>query len=384
MNNFTYYNPVRIVFGKDTISEIKNLIPSNKKILFVYGGGSIKKNGVYDQVIDALKGYSYVEFSGIEPNPTYETCMKAVDVVKQNNVDFILAVGGGSVIDGAKFISAASQFKGEDPWDILSKGAEVESTLPQGNILTLPATGTEMNRGAVISRKETQEKLPFFTEKIFPNFSIIDPETNYSLPKKQVINGIVDAYIHVIEQYVTFPVYAPLQNRQAEAILQSIIELAPIILNEPRNYEARANFCWCTTHALNGLIACGMPQCWGTHAIGHELTALYGLDHAESLAVVLTNLWKVQKDKKFEKITRYAREVFGIKEDDRNEIFDKAIDRTISFFESVGMSTKLSDYNINSEEAAEKISQRFKDRGATPGMCHPLSPEDIKEILLNC
>ncbi len=288
MLNFTYHNPVKVVFGKGAIAELPKLIPAEAKVLMTYGGGSIKQNGVYEQVIHAMQGRPMLERGGIEPNPRYETCMKAVELAKAEGVDFLLAVGGGSVVDGTKFIAAAVPYRGGDPWDMLLDWGRVPANpLPLGCVLTLPATGSEMNGGAVISRESTGEKLFFVTPQTFPRFSILDPETTYSLPPRQVANGIVDAWVHTTEQYLTYPAEAPLQDRQAEAILLTLIEEGPKALADPQNYAVRANLMWCATQALNGLIGCGVPQDWATHMIGHELTALYGIDHAQSLALVL-------------------------------------------------------------------------------------------------
>lgn len=291
MNNFTYCNPVKIVFGKGTIAGLPELLPADGTVLLLYGGGSIKRNGVYDQVTRALHGKSWMEFGGIEPNPLHETCRQAITLARKERIGFLLAVGGGSVLDATKYIAAGCKYDG-DPWDILSKGAEVKSALPLGCVLTLPATGSEMNDAAVISRASTREKLCFISPKVMPQFSILDPETTFSLPRRQTVNGIVDAYVHVTEQYVASPCNAPLQDRQAEAVLLTLVEEAPKILVKPSDYDVRANLMWAATNALNGLIGCGVPQDWATHMIGHELTAFYGIDHAPSLAVVLPSLWR--------------------------------------------------------------------------------------------
>lgn len=383
MLNFRYYNPVRIVFGKGTISELANLIPKNKKILMIYGGGSIKKNGVYEQVKKALKGYKLYEFKGIEPNPLYETCMEAVALIKKEKMDFLLAVGGGSVLDATKFIAAAAKIDKDDPWGILLDRIEVTSALPFGSILTLPATGSEMNSGAVISRKSTKEKLGFGSIYTFPQFSIVDPETTYSLPMKQIANGIVDAYVHVVEQYVTNDVNSPLQDRQAEAILKTLLEIAPKIRKNPRNYEERANLCWCSTQALNGLISCGVVSDWATHMIGHELTAFYGIDHAQSLAIILPRVWLNKKEAKAEKLLQYAERVFNIPTKNKAFAIEAAIQKTEEFFNSVGVKTKLADYNINSREAAELISKRIEKRGVLLGENSHIIPADVKSIIIN-
>ena len=287
MNNFVFYNPVKVLFGAGMIEKLTKEIPAKAKVMILYGGGSIKKNGVYDQVIAALEGHSFIEFSGIEPNPEYTTLMKAVDEIRKNNVDFLLAVGGGSVIDGVKFISAAVNFEGDDAWEILSKRKKFTNTIPFGTVLTLPATGSEMNPNSVISRKEIKEKLAFGHPSLYPKFSILDPHVVASLPKKQIRNGIIDAFVHVIEQYLTIPMNAEIQDRWAEAVLSALIETGPKVINEPDNYHHAANLMWEATNALNGIINMGVLEDWSTHMIGHELTAIHGLDHAETLAIVL-------------------------------------------------------------------------------------------------
>ncbi len=361
MENFEFYNPVKILFGKGRIDELSDHISKEKKILITYGGGSILKNGVYNKVIKALKGYDIVEFGGIEPNPLHETCMKVVEVIKKEEIDFILAVGGGSVIDASKYISAAVYFKG-DPWDILAKSAEIERAMPLGVILTLPATGTEMNANSVVSKDSTQEKLAFSNKKVMPQFSILDPDLPASLPKKQVANGIVDSFVHVIEQYLTYPADAPLQDRMAEAILSTLMEEGPKVYQNPSDYNAMANLMWCSTMALNGIISSGVPGDWMIHNIGHELTAFHGIDHARTLAIVLPGVWKVFREEKKEKLIQYADRVLGIASGTEEEIIDKAIQKTADFFESLGIQTKLSDYELDST-TIDKIVERFVSRG---------------------
>ena len=317
MNNFAFVNPVKILFGKNMISEITKEIPSHYKVLVIYGGGSIKKNGVYDQVKNALKDYQWFEFSGIEPNPHYETCMQAVEVIKQKNIDYILAVGGGSVIDATKFIVAAACFEEGDPWRILADKPNVviNKALPFGTILTLSATASEMNAGAVITKKETLEKLSFSSPLVYPKFSVLDPSVTFTLPPVQISNGVIDSFVHVIEQYLTYPVNGLLQDFMAESILKVLIIDGPKALKDPLNYDIRANLMWASTWALNGWIACGVPQDWSTHLIGHELTAFYGIDHAQTLAIVLPGVMKLQKEEKKEKILRLGREVFSLQSD---------------------------------------------------------------------
>lgn len=380
MNNFSYENPVKIIFGKNTISELSKEIPQGTKILMIYGGGSIKKNGVYDQVSTALKGYDWREFSGIEPNPHYETCMKAVDIIKKEGINFLLAVGGGSVADATKFIAAAACFAGE-PWDILSKNSPVINAIPLACVLTLPATGSEMNAGAVITKASTQEKFAFHSSLVFPKFSILDPETTYSLPDNQTVNGIVDAFVHVCEQYLTYPVDSPLQDRFAEGVLLTLKEEGPKVLKNRADYSSRANVMWAATAALNGYIACGVPQDWATHMIGHEITALYGLAHGETLAIVMPSLLRVMKDGKGEKIQQMGERVFGISSGNRDERIEASIDAFEQFFRSLGIKTKLSEYGLNSD-IVDPIVKRFSDRGWKLGERIEITPDKVRAILL--
>lgn len=381
MNNFDYQNPVRIVFGKGSIAQLAELIDPGQKVLMTYGGGSIKRNGVYEQVIEAMKGHSLLEFGGIEPNPTYETCMQAVELAKAEKVDFLLSVGGGSVLDGTKFIAAAAKFSG-DPWDILAKGAAVTEAIPLGDILTLPATGSEMNCFSVVSRKSTQEKLAFGQPSVFPAFSILDPETTYSLPTKQLRNGLVDTFVHVMEQYATHDVGSALQDRQAEAIVRTLIEISPDVLGK-QDYASRADFMWAATNALNGLINCGVVQDWATHMIGHEITAFFGLAHAETLAIVLPGIWKHQFENKKGKLAQLARRVWHVVDGDETSQASAAIDKTIAFFHSVGMPTTLGDYGIDQADIA-KIVDRFAERKTTVGEHGNIGAEQVGEILRLC
>jgi len=382
MFNFTYHNPVNIVFGKDTIAKLSELIPREEKILITYGGGSIMKNGVYDQVVKALKQHTTLTFGGIEPNPRYETLMKAVELARSENVTFLLAVGGGSVLDGTKFIAAAIPFTEGEEWDILSKGAEVKKAVPVGSVMTLPATGSEMNCGAVISRKSTDEKLVFMNPLVYPKFSILDPETTFTLPEKQTANGIVDTFVHVMEQYMTYPVNAPLQDRQAEAILLTLIGEGPKILDNPDDYDVRANLMWCATQALNGLIGCGVPQDWATHMIGHEVTALHGLDHAQTLAVILPGMLRHQKSRKAAKLLQYAERVWGITEGDNDERINAAIEKTVAFFNSLGVPTSFKEYGIDMS-GLESIGERIESRMKI-GEHQDLGKKEIGEILDLC
>lgn len=378
MNNFIFQNPVRIIFGKGVIADLPAHIPAGSKILMTCGGGSIRANGVYDQVKKALSGFQVLEFWGIEPNPHYETCMKAVEICRREKITFLLSVGGGSVLDATKFISLAAFYTEGDPWDLCSKGATVSQTIPLGSVITLPATGSEMNFNAVISRDSTHEKLALADPKAYPVFSIMDPEVTFSLPERQSINGIVDAFVHVCEQYMTYPVNAPLQDRQAEAVLHTLVEEGPKVLKNPKDYDARANIMWAATHALNFIMACGVPQDWSTHMIGHEITALHGLDHAQTLACVLLGVFKHQKKEKGAKLAQYGRRIWGIAPGP--DAVEKAIDQTETFFRSLGMKTHLKEYGVGTENF-EKIASRIQDRGMKLGEHANIGKKEILEIL---
>lgn len=379
MNNFQYHNPVRIIFGKGQIAQLPKQIPASAKIMMTYGGGSIFKNGVYDQVKSALKEYDFLEFGGIEPNPTYETLMKAVEIARKEGVNFLLSVGGGSVLDGTKFIAAAIPFEGEDPWHILSQRAKIKKAIPLGAVLTLPATGSEMNYYAVISRSETQEKKGMGNPLVYPQFSILDPETTFSLPARQIANGVADAFTHVMEQYMTYHVGAEMQDRMAEAVLLTLIQEGPKMMDNPTDYDAAANVMWAATMALNGLLAAGVPTDWATHQIGHELTALHGIDHARTLAVVLPHLLAFKKEAKREKLVRYAKNVWQLSGSEE-ELTEKAIQKTADFYASLGIPTKASEYNIG-KDTVEKVVARFVDRGMNFGEHADITPEAVGQIL---
>ena len=383
MLNFELYNPTNLIFGKEQIEKLSTLVPEGAKILLAYGGGSIFKNGIHEQVINNLKGFEIVEFGGIEPNPHFETLMKAVAVIKEQNIDFILAVGGGSVIDGVKFISAAVHFDG-NPMDILQKKLlikDLSKVVPFGTVLTLPATGSEMNSGAVVTIAATKEKLAFGGSALFPKFSICDPTVIQSLPKRQLQNGVVDAYTHVLEQYLTYPHEGYLQDRIAESILQTLIQVGPKVVENPKDYALASNFMWSCTMALNGLIQKGVPSDWATHMIGHELTALYGIDHARTLAVVGPNLYRVMFETKKGKLAQYGKRIFNLTGTE-DEIANEAINKTVEFFHTMGMETKLSDYTKDFDKTADFIVDRFKERGWLGlGEKQNITLEKVKEIV---
>ncbi|WP_038184334.1 iron-containing alcohol dehydrogenase [Vibrio rhizosphaerae] len=381
MDNFTYFNPTKIHFGKGQIATLKEEIAPNSRVLLTYGGGSIKANGVYEQVLDALQACTVVEFGGIEPNPHYETLIKAVAVAKQEQIDVILAVGGGSVIDGSKFIAAAACYDG-DAWDIMTTGGDcVRRALPLGCVLTLPATGSEMNKNSVVTRAETQDKLSFGSDFVRPVFSILDPQTTYTLPPRQIANGAVDSFVHIMEQYMTYPVNAKVSDRFAESLLLNLLEDGPAALATPEDYEVRANLMWTATMALNGTLKNGVPSDWATHAIGHELTALYGLDHAQTLAIVMPALWRYKKEQKKGKLLQYAHRVLNITSGTEDEQIEQAIQQTEAFFTQMGNPTRLSDYNL-SEKDIPAVQEKLTEHGMLAlGEHQDITPHDAAAIL---
>ena len=384
MNNFELYNPVNYVFGRGQTEKLSTLVPKGAKVLLAYGGGSIFKNGVHNQVKTALSGFELIEFGGIEPNPRFETLMKAVQIIREQKIDFILAIGGGSVIDGVKFISAAVKFEG-DAADILRNRilfTDLSQVIPFGTVLTLPATGSEMNSGAVVTIEATHEKLTLGGSALFPKFSIVDPTVITSLPKRQLQNGVVDAFTHVMEQYLTFKHDAILQDRFSESILKTLIEVGPSVVENPSDYKLASNFVWSATMALNGLIQKGVPSDWATHMIGHELTALYEIDHARTLAIIGPNLYKVMFETKKDKLAQYGERVWNITGNSTEEIAHKAIEKTIDFFHTMGMKTKISGNAENIEKTADFIVNRFEERGWKGlGEKQNITLEKVREIV---
>lgn len=379
MYNFQYANPTRVCFGEGQIATLPELIPAGSRLLVLYGGGSIKQNGVYEQLTQALAGREWLEFPGIGANPQYDQLMEAVALVKRERIDFLLAVGGGSVVDGTKFVAAAACFEGEDPWDILLDKVPIKATLPLGCVLTLPATGSESNPAAVVSRGEA--KLSFYNPLVLPRFAVLDPTTTYSLPVRQVGNGVVDAFVHILEQYLTFPVGGDVQDRLAEGLLQVLVDNGPRALTEPTNYQVRANLMWAASLALNGLIGRGVPQDWSTHAIGHQLTALHGLDHAQSLAVVLPSLLREQAAQKQEKLAQFAERVWHSRREDKALRIEEAIIRTEQFFQQMGVGTRLADYGLN-ESCIPAICSNLKRFGLTAlGEQQDIDPDKVARIL---
>ncbi|MGY3948113.1 NADH-dependent alcohol dehydrogenase [Aeromonas allosaccharophila] len=379
MYNFQYANPTRICFGEGQIASLPTLIPPGSRLLVLYGGGSIKQNGVYEQLTRALAGVTWQEFSGIGANPRYELLMEAVALVKRERIDFLLAVGGGSVVDGTKFVAAAACYEGSDPWDICGKQASVHQALPMGCVLTLPATGSENNPTSVVSRGDV--KISFRSPLVQPQFAVLDPATTYSLPARQTGNGVVDAFIHITEQYLTFPVGGDVQDRLAEGLLQVLVENGPRALAEPTNYQVRANLMWAASLALNGLIGCGVPQDWASHAIGHQLTALYGLDHGQSLAVVLPSLLRERASQKQDKLAQFAERVWHSTREDKALRIEEAIIRTEQFFQKMGQGTRLADYGL-SESCIPAVCSNLKRVGRTAlGEHQDIDPDRVARIL---
>jgi len=382
MLNFELKNPTKIIFGKGQIANLAKELPQDAKILLLYGGGSIKTNGIYEQVKTALDGFDVVEFGGIPANPEYEVLLEALKVIKEQHITYLLAVGGGSVIDGTKFLSAAALYEGGSPWEILTKSIKTEKGMPFGTVLTLPATASEMNSGAVITRAETQEKFSMGGPGLFPVFSILDPQVVASIPQRQLANGVTDAFTHVLEQYMTYPAGGLLQDRFAESIMQTLVEVAPKVIAEPTNYEAAANFMWSCTMALNGLIQKGVPGDWAVHMMGHELTALFGIDHARTLAIVAPSHYRFNFEAKKEKLAQYGKRVWGIVGDNIDEIANEAIVKTEAFFHSLEIKTTLSEYTEDYKGTAEKIAGRFTERGWLGlGEHKSLTPANVQQII---
>ncbi len=382
MLNFDYQNPTHIVFGNDRIADIAKLVPADAHVLILVGGASAERTGTLDEVRQALGARQHSTFSGIEPNPSFETAMKAVQTVRDGGFDFLLAVGGGSVIDATKFIAAAALFEG-DPWNILTSwGAEITRALPFGTVLTLPATGSEMNNGAVITRRDIGAKRPFRSDKVFPLFSVLDPTKTYTLPPAQIANGVVDAFVHTIEQYLTYPVNAMVQDRFAESLLQTLIEIGPRLLSAPEPvYDDRANLMWTATLALNGLIGVGVPNDWATHMIGHELTALHNIDHARTLAIVLPAMLEERRVPKHDKLLQYGERVWGITTGSDGERITAAIDKTRAFFEAMGIPTRLKDYGLGAE-VIDVVIHQLEEHGMTELSEHQdLTPAISRRIL---
>ncbi len=382
MKNFEFKNPTKIIFGKGEIAKLKMEIPSGSKVLMLYGGGSIKKNGIYEQVMNALSDFDVTEFGGIPANPEYSILLDALEVIKTESITYLLAVGGGSVIDGTKFLSSAALYKGDKPWDILAKKIRTEDGMPFGTVLTLPATGSEMNSGAVITNKETKEKFGMGGPGLFPQFSILDPNVIKSIPKRQIANGLADSFTHVLEQYVTYPTGAILQDRLAESVLSTLVEVAPKMIKDTKDDDACANFMWSCTMALNGLIQQGVPTDWAIHAIGHELTALHGIDHARTLAILTSSHYTYNFETKKEKLAQLAERVWNVREGSIEGKAKIAISKINEYFQLLDIKIKLSDYTDNYKATAQEIHKRFTERGwMAIGEHGKITPSDVEKIV---
>ncbi len=384
MLDFIFYNPTKIIFGKETIKFIAREIPAKSRVMITYGGGSAKRHGLLDKVKNALKGYDLIEFGGIEPNPEYETLMKGGELAHKKKIDFLLAVGGGSVIDGTKFMAAAIPFKGDPALLLADSGSAIKQSLPIGTVVTLPASGSEMNNRAVISRKALQIKQAILNDILFPQFSVLDPTVTFTLPARFIGNGVVDTFVHVLEQYLTYPVNGKVQDRLAEGLLLMLIEEGPRALAEPENYDVRANLMWGATLGLNGLLGAGVPQDWAAHRSGYELTVLYGLDHAQTLACLVPAMLKIRAGEKRQKLLQYATRVCGINSGDEDVRINDAINKTRAFFEAMGLPTRLCDYGVKSD-CIGRILAKLKEHGMINlGERQDVTPEMMQKILESC
>jgi NADP-dependent alcohol dehydrogenase len=382
MLNFSFQNTTKILFGEGQIKAISKAIPKDAKVLVTYGGGSIKANGVYDQVAAALSEHTWFEFSGIEPNPTYANLMKALVSIREHDIDYLLAVGGGSVVDGTKFIAAAAMYEGDDPWDFIAKGQPIKQALPMGCVLTLPATGSESNTGAVVTRDGN--KLPFSSPLLRPLFAVLDPAVTLSLSDRQISNGVVDAFVHTMEQYLTYSVNGKVQDRFAESLLLTLIEEGPKALaaDTKNDLDVRGNIMWAATMALNGLIGSGVPQDWSTHMIAHELTGAYGIDHARTLSIVLPAMMKIRKEAKREKLLQYAARIWNVTDGDEDTRIQRAIELTEQFFTAMQVPTRLSHVDLAEAQIDGLIDKLTQHRMVKLGEHGAVTPEVSREILV--
>ena len=374
---FSYVNPTLIQFGQQQIAALSDLIAKDQKVLVVYGGGSIKKNGVYDQVAAALEGFDWVEFSGVGANPTIEVLDQAVKICKEQDIDFVLGVGGGSVIDGVKYIAASAVYDGEG-WDIPTGKHTITSALPIGAVLTLPATGSESNQNSVVSKEATKQKLPFASPEVLPKFAIMDPDVMKTLPQRQLVNGLVDAWVHTCEQYLTFPEGALVQEGYAEALLKTLKTLGDNFENQDDAW--RANLMWAANQALNGLIGSGVSQDWEHHIIGHELTAAYGVDHARSLAIVQPSLLRNQFAVKKAKLEQMGKNVFGLEQTD--DLAEQTIQAIEAFYHSLEVATQLTEHGDDKAAAIDNIIGKLEAHGMVAlGENQAITLKESREIL---
>jgi alcohol dehydrogenase len=354
MQNFTYWNPTKLIFGESQLEQLKTEIPLyGRKVLLVYGGGSIKRNGLYEQVIQQLNDLNVevFELSGVEPNPRIETARKGVELCKKENIEFILAVGGGSVIDCTKLIAAGAKYEG-DAWDLVVKKAVATEALPFGTILTLAATGSEMNSGSVITNWETKEKYGWGSPATFPKFSILDPTNTFSVPKDQTIYGMVDMMSHVFEQYFHQVENTPLQDRLCESTLLTVMEAAPKLVNDLENYELRETILFSGTIALNGMLQMGYRGDWATHNIEHAVSAVYDIPHGGGLAILFPNWMKHCLKENPARFKQLAERVFAISPEGKTdeEVGLLGIEKLREFWTSIGAPSRLADYQIDDSQ----------------------------------
>ncbi len=384
MLNFMFQNPTKVIFGRNTLELIPGEIPRTARVMVTYGSMSARRYGVLDEVKTALEGYDLVEFGGIDPNPEYETLLKGISLIREKRVDFLLAIGGGSVIDGTKFMAAAAPFTGAPFLLLENAGSAITESLPVGAVATLPASGSEMNSRAIITRRATMIKRGIMNPFLYPRFAVLDPTKTYTLPAGQIGNGVVDTFVHVLEQYMTYPVAGHVQDRLAEGLLSVLIEDGPRALSDPENYDVRANLMWAATLGLNGLIGAGVPQDWSAHRLGYELTVLYGLDHAQTLAALVPAMLKVRLQGKRQKLLQYGERVWGIISGTESSRLEEAIGRTRAFFESMGLPTHLSGYGLTNIDI-EQVMELLRAHGLTHmGESGDVTPDMAREILTLC
>ncbi|WP_077624079.1 iron-containing alcohol dehydrogenase [Sediminibacillus massiliensis] len=384
MQNFTYYNPTKLIFGKGQLDQLKTEVPQyGKKVLMVYGGGSIKRNGLYDQVKNTLAeiGAEVFELSGVEPNPRVSTARKGVDICKTEGIEFLLAVGGGSTIDCTKAIAAGAKYDG-DVWDIVTKQAPADDALPFGTVLTLAATGSEMNAGSVITNWETNEKYGWGSPHTFPKFSILDPVNTFSVPRNQTIYGIVDMMSHALEHYFHHETNTLLQDRMVESILITVMETAPKLLDDLESYEHRATILYNGTMALNGVVNMGYRGDWATHNLEHAVSAVHDIPHGGGLAIIFPNWMKHCLDENPARFKQLAVRVFNVDPEGKSdrEAGLEGIEKLREFWNSIDAPSQLRDYDIT-EDSIELMAEKTVVANPEFGNFKKLNKEDSLQIL---